>query len=196
MAQRRALPNIPYPLLATPALGHNFQYTANAQATELNISRVSLLNQLLVAATAVTAYSVIGAIKIKKIAVWSPIVSAFTPQAVQIEWNGGLYAPSAIHSATSEGLFPAKLETKPPPMSSPSLWSLQGASNSTEVLFTVTCPANSVIQMSVALRLMDDEPAPTAVVPAGATVGKTYYNYLDGITSGILTPSGGVAVLP
>jgi hypothetical protein len=35
-------------------------------------------------------------------------------------------------------------------MSSPSLWSLTGASNTAETLFTVTCPQNSVIQVSCA----------------------------------------------
>jgi hypothetical protein len=148
------------------------------------------------AASATTAYSTIGAIKIKKVRIWSPIISAYTPQLVQIEWNGGLYAPSAIHSATSEGVFPAKLQTSPPLMSSPSLWSLSGASNLAEVLFSVTAPTGSVVQLQCAVRLMDDEAAPTVIAALGATPGKTYYNYLDGLTSAVFTPSGGVAVLP
>jgi len=195
----KRLPNVPFPLLATPDLGHVFQFTALSAVGELGITRADILNLISVAATATTAYSIIGAARIKKIRIWSPIISAFTPQEVQIEWNGGLYAPSAIHSATSEGLFPAKLETSPPHLSSPDLWSLSEASNAGEVLFSVTCPAGSVIQLSLAVRLMDDEAAPTILVIAGGTVGKTYYGYLDGaptVAGAQLQPSGGVAVVP
>jgi hypothetical protein len=192
----KRLPNIPFPLLATPDLGHTFQFTANSAQSELGITRQSILNLITVAATATTAYSILGAARIKKVRIWSPIISAFTPQTVQIEWNGGLYAPSAIHSAVSEGLFPAKLETAPPHLSSPDLWSLSGASNLAEILFSVTCPASSVIQLSLAVRLMDDEAAPTPLVIVGGTVGKTYYGYLDGSVTGALPPSGGVAIAP
>jgi hypothetical protein len=198
----KRLPNTPFPLLATPDLGHTFQFTALNALSEVGITRANILNLISVAATATNAYSIIGAARIKKIRIWSPIISAFTPQEVQIEWNGGLYSPSAIHSATSEGLFPAKLETSPPHLSSPDLWSLtagavSGTPNAGEILFSVSCPAGSVIQVSLALRLMDDEAAPTVFIIAGGTVGKTYYGYLDGPPlTGNLQPSGGVAIAP
>lgn len=199
----RRLPNVPFPLLATPDLGHTFQFTAQSALSEAAITRADILNLILVAATTTNAYSILGAARIKKVRIWSPIISAFTPQEVQIEWNGGLYAPSAIHSAISEGLFPAKLETSPPHLSSPDLWSVVngtdgvGNSNLAEKLFTVTCPTGSVLQLSLAVRLMDDEAAPTIVVIAGGTVGKTYYGYLDGAPlTAQLQPSGGVAIAP
>jgi hypothetical protein len=194
---RKRLPNVPLPLLATPSLGHVFQFETNATATSVSITRGDMLNLMVTAATAATAYSMIAAIKIKKVRAWAPIVSSYVPQALEIEWNGGLYAPSAIHSAVSEGLSPAKLETRPPPGSSPDLWTLTGASNLTEDLLTITCPANSVVQIAVALRLMDDEVPATAYVVAGATVGKVYYGYLDGaVIGGVFAPSGGVALAP
>jgi len=193
----KRLPNVPFPLLATPDLGHTFQYTALSALSGVEITRADILNLISVAATATSAYSIIGAARIKKIRIWSPIISAFTPQEVQIEWNGGLYAPSAIHSATSEGLFPAKLETTPPHLSSPDLWSIVAGGNGGETLFSVTCPTGSVIQLSLALRLMDDEAPPTSFVVAGATVGKTYYGYLDGLPlTAQLQPSGGVSIVP
>jgi hypothetical protein len=194
---RKRLPNVPFPLLATPSLGHVFQFTSSGAASALSITRNDVLNLLVTAATAITSYPMIAAIKIKKIRAWAPIISSYVPQAMEIEWNGGLYAPSAIHSAVSDGTFPAKLETRPPPGSSPDLWSLTGASNIAEDLFSITCPANTVIQLSVALRLMDDEAPGASYTVAGATVGKVYYGYLDGpVATGILPPSGGVAIAP
>jgi hypothetical protein len=129
---------------------------------------------------------------VRRVSIWSPIVSAFTPETVEIEWNGGLYAPSAIHSAISEGLFPAKLATRPPPMSSPDLWTLSGASNLAEVLFTVTCPVGSVLQVEVAARLMDDEAASEGDIVGGSVIGTVYYGPLDGFASNTLVASGGV----
>jgi hypothetical protein len=195
--RRKALPNIPFPMLATPDLGHTFQFQASAAVAEQPVTRQDLLNLMVVATTAANAFGIIGAVKIKKVRIWSPILSTFVPETVQIEWNGGLYAPSAIHSAVSEGLFPAKLETSPPPMSSPDLWSLVGATNLAEVLFTVTAPVNSIIQLSAAIRLMDDEPPGVVTAGVALTVGKVYYGFLDGASAtGNLVPSGGVAALP
>jgi hypothetical protein len=174
-----------------------FQFTSIAGLSAVPITRIDLLNLMMTALTATTAVSTIGAIKIKKIRVWSPIISSFVPQTVEIEWNGGLYAPSAIHSAVSEGLSPSKLETSPPLGSSPSLWSIIGATNSGETMFTVTCPSGSVLQLSVALRLMDDEAAGNIITCAGASIGKVYYGFLDAPPlTGSFQPSGGVAVIP
>jgi hypothetical protein len=57
-------------------------------------------------------------------------------------------------------------------------------------LFTLLLPANSIIDIVADLRFVEQE-APTAGdVPAGATIGQLYGDYLDGITSGKILPSG------
>jgi hypothetical protein len=68
-------------------------------------------------------------------------------------------------------------------------------SQETDPLFSITVPANTIIDIVVDLRLVESE-APTAGdVPAGAILGQLYGNYLDGIASGKLSPDG-YAVLP
>lgn len=187
------LPNTPFVLLATPDFGHTFQFICTTTpASKLPVTRANVLNLIQVALGAgLASFQILGALRVRRVSIWSPIVSAFTPEFVEIEWNGGLYAPSAIHSAISEGLFPAKLATRPPPMSSPDLWTLSGASNLTEVLFTVTCPVGSVLQVEVAARLIDDEPAAQGDQGV-ATAGTVYYGPLDGFASNTLVASGGV----
>jgi hypothetical protein len=72
---------------------------------------------------------------------------------------------------------------------------MSGTSNVNEVLFALTVPANTVIDVRMDLRLVEAE-APTAGdVPTGATLGQLYGNYLDGLSSGKLTPVG-YTVLP
>jgi hypothetical protein len=197
ISRKERIPNSPPALLATPALGHKFQFTASAALTSVPITRFSLLNLIMVATGATSCSSIIAAIKIRRVRLWAPILSTYVPQTALIEWNGGLYAPSTIHSDISEGLEPAKVGSVPPQNASASFWSLTGASNTGEVLFSLTLPQNGVVQLEVSMRIMDDEPAPTIQVVAGATAGKTYYGYLDGPPlTALLAPSGGVAVVP
>jgi hypothetical protein len=59
-----------------------------------------------------------------------------------------------------------------------------------DVLFNLILVANTVIDIMVEIRQVENE-APTAGdVPAGAVLGQLYGGYLDGITSGSLTPVG------
>jgi len=68
-------------------------------------------------------------------------------------------------------------------------------SQETDDLFSVTTYNGSIIDLSVEVRLVESE-APTAGdVPAGATLGQIYGDYLDGIASGLLAPVG-LVVLP
>jgi hypothetical protein len=61
-------------------------------------------------------------------------------------------------------------------------------------LFSVILPVSSIIQVKVAVRLVDQESPTAGDVPAGASVGQLYYNYLDGISTATLSPIGGTAL--
>jgi len=62
-------------------------------------------------------------------------------------------------------------------------------------LFTIIAPAESVVDVAVTLRIVDNEVATAGSVPTLANVGQVYYDYLDGIQSGTWAPVG-VAILP
>jgi hypothetical protein len=71
------------------------------------------------------------------------------------------------------------------------------ASNGSEELFEITVPVDTIIDVLVDIRFVDNqEDSANGDNPTGATLGVMYYNYLDGLTSGKLTPVGGVTVLP
>jgi len=65
----------------------------------------------------------------------------------------------------------------------------------TDPLFTIIAPAESIADVAVTVRLVDNESATAGGSPAGANVGQVYYDYLDGIASGTWAPVS-VAILP
>jgi len=73
----------------------------------------------------------------------------------------------------------------------PSWWAISG-SNETDVLFKITCPSHSIVDVDVALKLVDDEAAIVGDYTTGLMLGRVYFGYLDGKTSGLLSPGGGV----
>jgi len=95
------------------------------------------------------------------------------------------------------GIRPGRLSTTPPKDSSDRWWSVSG-SNESEALIKLIVPVGSIIDVDLTVRLPENE-APVAGesgTALGATVGQVYWNYLDGFASKLLTPVGGVSVLP
>jgi hypothetical protein len=64
----------------------------------------------------------------------------------------------------------------------------------TDPLFSLSVPANTIIDITVELRLVESETPTAGDVPAGATLGQLYGNYLDGLVSGKLAPDGYTAL--
>lgn len=160
----------------------------------MTITRKNLLNLVVMATAANQSNRIIEAIRLRSVEVWtSPPALGTAPASCSVEWVGS-NAPSTLSSDTSMGVLPAHVKTKPPPRSSDQWWSMSGA-DETDPLFTIIAPAESIADVAVTLRFVDNEAATAGGVPAGATVGQVYYDYLDGIASGTWAPVG-VAILP
>jgi hypothetical protein len=67
--------------------------------------------------------------------------------------------------------------------------------NEGDQLFTMILPADCVIDVTVDVRLVEQEAPSAGDTPAGATIGQTYGDYLDGFPSKVLVPVG-YTVLP
>lgn len=125
----------------------------------------------------------------------NPTALGSAPAQLSIEWNS-TNAPSTIISDVTMGVRPAYVTSRPPKLSSSEWWSLT-ASNGSEELFEITVPVDTIIDVLVDIRFVDNqEDSANGDNPTGATPGVMYYNYLDGLTSGKLTPVGGVTILP
>jgi hypothetical protein len=181
-------------LIPTMKLTHRFRFqTGTNSFGGGGITRARLLNLLLYTPTAITSVRLMQAVRLKRVQVWTnPPVLGAAPVTCAVEWLGQ-NAPSTLVEDQSMGIRPAHIDTRPPPSSSDRWWSISGFLE-TDVLFVLTAPPNSIVDVTLEVRLVESEAPVSGDIPAGATVGQLYGNYLDGLASGLLSPLGYVAL--
>lgn len=178
----------PPAFVPTLRLSHKFRFQ-NAAGSTVSITRKNLLNLIQVATSATTTIRVIEGIRLRSLELWvNPVALGSTPSTAQIEWAGE-NSPSTVVSDTSMGVLPVHIRTTPPPSSSNRWWSMSG-SQETDVLFTIAVPANSVLDVIVEIRTVEQEAPVAGDIPVGAVLGTTYGNYLDGIAGAAWAPVG------
>lgn len=183
------LSNIPRPpsYIPTMSFQHKFRFNSASNAGLFTITRGNLLNMVLVATSATTTARIFEAVRLRRVEMWTNPVSAGTdPVAINLEWLGA-YAPSNVISDVCMGLIPAHIRSSPPKASSDMWWSMSG-SNESESLFSLTVESNTWIDITVEVRLVEQESPTAGDVSSGATLGRIYGDYLDGIASGKLNP--------
>jgi len=179
----------PPQFVPTMALSHKFRYINGANSGVFTITRANLLNQILVATSAVTTVRLFEGIRLQSVEVWAnPTALGSAPTEVQVEWLGE-NSPSTLNSDMTMGVRPSHVATTPPPSSSNRWWSMSG-SQETDQLFLMRLPADCVIDVVCELRFVEAETPTAGDIPAGAVLGTLYGDYLDGIASGKLVPVG------
>lgn len=196
----RANAMAPPEFVPTFSLGHKFRFTSPSGSSfaGLPITRAMLLNLYTMAATTTIQYRVITGIKLNRVRMWGQptALGSLSTAPVIVEWLG-LNSPSTIHSDTAIGVRCAYVDTRPPVDASNRWWSISG-NNETEVLFKVSGPVGTIIDVDCSIRFADDEAAVQGEngTALGSLAGTVYWNYLDGFASKKLIPTGGVTVLP
>lgn len=146
------------------------------------------MNLWLAATATTTTTRPIEAAKLISVEMWAISAQGSAPTTVNLEWLGE-NSPSTQVSDTAMGVQPAHLFSTPPSSSSNRWWCMNGSLESDD-LFSITWPIGTIVDVVVALRLVETEAVTFGDVPAGATIGTFYGNYLDGIASGKLAPIG------
>lgn len=186
----------PAEFVATLALVHKFRFTSSSAAGSA-VTRGMLLNLVSMATTTTNQNRLFTAVRLRRIQIWGqpPALGSATQTAI-VEWLGN-QAPSTIHSDSSIGIRPARIDTTPPADGSERWWSISGA-NESETLANLSVPVGGIIDVTLEMRLADDEGAVAAEngTGASATIGKLYYNYLDSFASKHYAPVGGITILP
>jgi len=186
---------LPRPPQFQPTIGfsHKFRFQSGTNAGTTAITRAQLLNLIQVATSAVTTVRPFQAVRLKKIEMWTnPGVLGSPPTTVSVEWIGE-NSPSTVHSDTSMGVQAAHVLSRPPASSSNRWWSLSGQQE-TDNLMVLIFPADTIVDVSVQVRMVEQENPTAGDVPVGASLGKLYGNYLDGLASGLLAPIGFTAL--
>lgn len=184
----------PPPFVPTMSYAHKFRFTNGATAAvDVPVTRENLLNLVQIGASATTSARLFEAIRLRSVEMWTnPVALGSPPTTCSIEWLGE-NSPSVVVSDISMGVRPAHVRSLPPPASSNRWWSMSGSLESDD-LFSLTLPANSIVDVIADCRVVEAENPTAGDGSTSLSAGKLYGGYLDGLSSGIFTPTGYNAV--
>jgi hypothetical protein len=182
---RRRAATVPQ-ISANVMKSHIFRFVASS-AFNGNIRQEDVGGALGTIATVVnsTVTYINETFKVRRLRIWTPPASQGAAATCSVNWIGGSFAANKEISDTSVSVsVPAHIDCKPPKDSSASFW--QNVASST-ALFTLACPAGSIVDLHVSFIEGDDEGVNSASVVT-AVLGHTYYLALDGPTTNLLVP--------
>jgi len=135
-------------------------------------------------ATAATSIRPIASnIKIHYVEMWAPCeITAGARQTIALEWSpfGNLGASNLETTDTTiSNARPAHLFTKPPRGTNAEFWQDDIVDNT---LWLMTGPAGTITDVHCSFMLNDSSPT-SAIACSGATVGRLYYQQLDGTSN-------------
>ncbi len=127
------------------------------------------------------------AFKLTSVEIWTPVVSAGTPATCSVEWTStNANTPPFKKSDTSTVLTEnAHVYTKPPQHSVSAFWQF----SSTNVMFGITAPNGSIIEVSISYIFRDDNVPVTRTITSG-TLNATYWLGLAFSSGGNAVPIG------
>ena len=168
-------------------------YYTNTSAVNTAVS----LNSLVMSAGAIctaanaTLTGWAGAIKLKRIIIWTAVANGTSSTWGFVEWSTGVSSLTKdeqklrpIPEGTSNT---APVVCVPPPESYQSEWIAAGSSTSN--VFNISTNVGSVVLVEMAVA-MSNVVNPTTQTVATATLGTVYYPYLDGVTTHRYAPIG------
>jgi hypothetical protein len=174
----------PPPFDATIVVAKRFRFSSPAAQVRQGYVTADLTQLLGVAQSAIAGISILGGIRILSLEIWGPMASDLKPVTAAIEYvslpsaTAVVGGPSKIHSDTSMGSMAcAHIRAAPPGNCLAGLW----VSKVNAELFLLTCPANSIVDLSVEFVLANGTPLDnTSILIAGATAGDVFVNTLEG----------------
>jgi len=157
------------------------RFVSNA-AVNHAITFQNLLDTMIVAATATTAFDVFQTVRVRRVRMWSmPAIGGAS--SVSVEFSGvtaGVVGDQAIHTDTSMGVQPAHVDARPNARALCADYQL----SSTAVAFTLRAPAaGTVIDVELSFRGQFAAAVATQNPAAGATAGAFYLRGLDGLAT-------------
>jgi hypothetical protein len=149
-----------------------------------NITFQNLLDTIAVCTTTTTAADVFEAVRVNSVELWA-IAAIGTPATVSLSFDGttaGAQGDQKTHTDTSMGVEPAHVKARPDPLTQAGQFQATQAS----VAFILTCPAGTVIDVSLTFRQpVLGEVNATQNVVVGGVAGLIFYRGLDGKTTAL-----------
>jgi len=167
-------------------LKHRFRFMATA-AQNGPITDTNILGACGTICTVVNSLTTnfTESFKIRKVEVWAAPSSQGSASTCSVDWVGYQNSPNLEESDTTLSVTKnAHIVAVPPQMSLASFW--QKSSGTT--LFTLVCPANSVIDITLDMIQADQEVALVSNAIATGVIAHTYFLALDGSGTHNLVP--------
>ncbi len=189
------VPKIPMTNL-TPMLTHAFLFkcVSTAPITTV-ITRKRLLDLMgvnIVSAGGANSYArIFGAVRLRRIRMWSNVVAlGTTPDNVSLEYDG-LYTPSNLIRGQGSGVYPGYIESTPPG-NSDRWWSVINQ-NESEGLFALEATTGAYLEITLDIALVDNEGVTYTSATAAGTLGRVYGTGLETMWTAVgLTPVAAV----
>jgi len=167
-------------------LAHKFRFTASsAFGAYITDTQVLGVCGSICTVTNSTVALFAESIRIKKIEIWAAPASQGANSTCSVDWVGFGNSPNIQASDTTLSVSKnAHVVTSPPPNSLCHFWQKATGTG----LFSLTCPINSIVDLSLDIILADQEVAISTATVATGVLGHIYYMYLDGTTTHLLVP--------
>lgn len=182
----KGMGNMPPPVVVQPVYQRTLRYisaAAESKGTD-TITVGSLLNTAFIAASAVTATPLYGAVKLRQVRMYGTQASGSSGFANgSITWIGPRQPPKTVQ-ASGTLTEPYKIVTNPPKGSYAAMWYSGGPDIVSETgnptLFEVQCSAGSVLDVTFDFTLNDGDVTANNVTIVAGTAGVLYMNsHLD-----------------
>lgn len=181
-----------------PIMRRTLRYKASSSMTQVPITRGCIECSIIAKsanASSTEALSIIDSMRIKKIKIWA--VNDTSPTAmtsISLLWQGQ-QSPTKETTANGNAQYPARINSKPPSMSTASFWSNEGSTD-TEILFMLTGPAGTIVDLTYEYVLHDGNNGDLLQLAAATTSVGIFYPPLDSLSASnttgtnLLVPQG------
>jgi len=181
------------PFNVSIVFGKTVRYTVTTAISNSSITANDLAEMIFVANSATTGTSLIGRVEIRKIEMWGPASSGGALSSISAELSQNqstsLGSRSILKADSSLSMTTMPYIKIKPRKNEVSGFNITGSATSTTVaLLSFTLPVGSVLDLHVAITLIDQEiTGQTVTVTSGLTAGTMYFKRLVG---GSLVPQG------
>jgi hypothetical protein len=170
--------NGPPQLFSNIRLSHRYRFLTSG-AFSHTVNSQDLLNCAGTIGTVVnsTVALMFESVRVRALELWAPPASQGSASTVSCEWLSANSPSIEVSDTTVSVTRNAHIRTNPPSLSLASFWQNVDTVNN---LFTLVCPANTIIDVSLELVLVDRSGAAgTQVALTTVVVGHVYYLALD-----------------
>jgi hypothetical protein len=171
----------PPQLKTNVSLNHVYRFVSTTATATVITNQNLLFAAGTVVATATSVYSMYSSVRVKRVSIWTPPPSQGSNSTCSVEWIGGANTNNSEFSDTTVSTAqPAMVSCQPPVSSLAHFWSNSGSSLN---LFTIVAPSGSIIDISLALILNDNENGPLLLTVVAGTPGNAAYIGMDGLAT-------------